>query len=45
MTLYATIKDLFLSQGLPFHPSNYFDDENSMIGLVNANLAVFYYGR
>lgn len=40
MTLYATIKDLFLSQGLPFHPSNYFDDENSMIGLVNANLAV-----
>lgn len=40
MTLYTTIKDLFLSQGLPFHPSNYFDDENSMIGLVNANLAV-----
>lgn len=40
MTLYATIKDLFLSQGLPFHPSNYFDDENSMIVLVNANLAV-----
>ena len=40
MTLYATIKDLFLSQGLPFHSSNYFDDENSMIGLVNANLTV-----
>ena len=40
MTLYTTIKDLFSSQGLPFHPSNYFDDENSMIGLVNANLAV-----
>lgn len=40
MTLYTTIKDLFLSQGLPFYPSNYFDDENSMIGLVNANLAV-----
>lgn len=40
MTLYATIKDLFLSQCLPFHSSNYFDDENSMIGLVNANLTV-----
>lgn len=40
MTLYTTIKDLFSSQDSPFHPSNYFDDENSMIGLVNANLAV-----
>lgn len=40
MTLYTTIKDLFSSQDLPFHPSNYFDDENSMIGLVNASLAV-----
>ena len=40
MTLYSTIKDLFISQHLPFKPTNYFDDENSMIGLVNANLAV-----
>ena len=40
MTLYSTIKDLFISQHLPFKPTNYLDDENSMIGLVNANLAV-----
>ena len=40
MTLYKTIKELFLSQNLPFKPTNYFDDENSMIGLVNANLAI-----
>ena len=40
MTLYSTIKDLFISQHLPFKPTNYFDDENSMIGFVYANLAV-----
>lgn len=40
MSLFETIKDLFASQNLPFHPTNYFDDENSMIGLVDANLAV-----